>query len=103
MPVVPSVVLPVADALSWDVSPGDHEVVVNLNKDDDFLKTDEQFNAAAVVAFARTRSLNDVRVLQGSSWHGGMLRCGGWLAKLRRSVAAQQGWHLHHVYTRVKT
>lgn len=99
---MPSVVLPVADALSWDAAPGAHQVVVNLQKQDRFLNSDEKFNAAAVVAFARTRSLEDVRLLRGCSFDGAMLRSGHWLSRLRERVAQEEEWKLRHVHVEAR-
>ena len=99
VPLVPSVVLPVVDALSWDVSPGAHRVAVNLEMHDRHHNYPDKFNAAAVVAFGRTRTLEDVCMLQGSSWHGGMLRSGDWLGHLRERVGEHSDWKLKHVYS----
>ena len=99
MPLVLSVVLPVVDALSWDVAPGAHQVVVNLEKHDRDLDKVDKFNAAAVVAFARTRSIEDLRLLHGCVCDADMLRSGEWLLALRRRMAQRGDWKLRHVYT----
>ena len=98
MPLVPAVVLPVHDALSWDVTPDSHKVVVNLQKHDRYLDSLEKFDAAAVVAFARTRSVDDVS-LESSSLDGSMLRSDKWLTRLRDDVALHDRWKLRHVRT----
>jgi hypothetical protein len=96
MPLIPSVVLPVGDSMSWDVPPDSHDVVVFLQGTD--AKTDKNFNAAAVIAFARTHNFESLRVLTGCTYHDEMLRSGTWLEELRQAVANQQGrWALEHV------
>jgi hypothetical protein len=96
MPLVPSVVLPVGDSMSWDVPPQQHDVVVYLQKDDS--KNDEEFNAAAVIAFVRTHMFESVKILPGCSFHKEMLRSGTWLEELRKGVAKTQNrWAMEHV------
>ena len=95
MPLVPSVVLPVADAMSWDVPAGQHKVLVFLQKEDPQEK--KMFNAAAIVAFARTHRWDDMRVLQGCNIDPSILRPGNWLRDLREEVGRRPGWALEHV------
>ena len=77
VPLVPSVVLPVVDALSLDVPPGAHNVVVLLEHQDAPMQQAEAvFNARAVVAFARTRTLDTLYIMTECVWDADMLRHG---------------------------
>lgn len=98
VPLVPSVVLPVVDALSWDVPGGVHKVVVYLEKQDRALRPD-LFNAAAVVAFARTRHMEEMTVAADGHFTDTMLRAGDWLSRLRKVVGEKGSWALKHACT----
>ena len=51
------------------------------------------------MAFARTRSIEDLRLLHGCVCDADMLRSGEWLLALRRRMAQRGDWKLRHVYT----
>lgn len=70
-------------------------MIVNLEREDSMSLEDH--NASAVVAFARTRYLADVRIMQDCQLGQEMLRSGSWLEDLRKKVARTEGWALEHV------
>ena len=98
VPLVPSVVLPVVDALSCDVPGGIHKVVVYLERQDRALRP-QMLNAAAIVAFARTRHMEEMTVASDGHFTETMLRAGDWLLRLRKVVEEKPSWALKHVCT----
>ena len=95
-PLRPGVVQSACDLLSRSFKPGERRLLVHAPNADN--ADEEDTVAANAILWSRTSAMADVARSQDTAVHGGMLRHGAHMERLKDEVASRPGrWALRHV------